>query len=43
MAQEEEREFPLPAEGHALPAADWKEVVANAAKFREESDESETD
>lgn len=37
------REEPLPAAGHALPAADWEAVVARAAEVLAESEEPESD
>lgn len=39
----EEREYPMPAQGHALPQDQWDRVVADAERVRAESDESETD
>lgn len=43
MSAQEERKYPLPANGHALPKAEWEQVEKDAEKFRAEADESETE
>lgn len=37
----DEREYPMPAPGHALPLEMWEQVEADAERFRAESGEPE--
>ena len=37
----EEREYPMPAPGHALPLEVWEQVEADAARIREEDGDPE--